>query len=591
MTEYISKVQDEGTGKIAYFKDSKAREDIETLNTQFKENQINLIEDDTSMEGISDSEHDTLTTTNKKIIPAINEVNDKLKDIANNKADKNEVFSMGNMGQDIKEAMTGGSVAVVGKNTILTENIVDNQVTSEKIYLSYSPDVKIEENDLKVSTISGHLGGTVGGAITAYESKRCYLFLKISDINHKLKVYYEGHNGTTNFASGSNKIIFTNGTIINTSTYISGYTLSQIDAVPLNYIEKYDNDNNYFIFDPSKVDVEGATNIAFMFDSETNYYIHELIDTTETKKVIEWLDIDSDNLKTNIVSKKNLNTTLLDDIFNKSDKNRFRIALLSDLHYKGFENIQNYPSDKRVDIAIQSLNLEKEKNGLDFVIFNGDICNNDIDTENDIFSYIANYMSSKLNLRHFYLHASHDYYTEDEFENYFKYTKNYTIKFGNCLFVCIDNFMDSINTVTNSGFGYTPVDMNWFNKVIEDNKDVENIFIICHYLDTTVESDFLTKINSMSNIVCGFEGHIHDAITVTKGNYKFYRTGHFSVNAGGKWSNDNPWGYRILEFDGETMKTYMVYPSVTYHDYTQDYAISNSIILKTINKKYSEFIF
>ena len=37
MTEYISKVQDEDTGQIAYFKDSKAREDIETLNTQFKD--------------------------------------------------------------------------------------------------------------------------------------------------------------------------------------------------------------------------------------------------------------------------------------------------------------------------------------------------------------------------------------------------------------------------------------------------------------------------------------------------------------------------------------------------------------------------
>lgn len=36
-TEYISKVQDEDTGKIAYFKDSKAREDIETLNSQFKD--------------------------------------------------------------------------------------------------------------------------------------------------------------------------------------------------------------------------------------------------------------------------------------------------------------------------------------------------------------------------------------------------------------------------------------------------------------------------------------------------------------------------------------------------------------------------
>lgn len=37
MTEYISKVQDEDTGQIAYFKDSKAREDIETLNTQYKD--------------------------------------------------------------------------------------------------------------------------------------------------------------------------------------------------------------------------------------------------------------------------------------------------------------------------------------------------------------------------------------------------------------------------------------------------------------------------------------------------------------------------------------------------------------------------
>ena len=48
------------------------------------------------------------------------------------KANKNEVFSMANMGQDVKEAMTGGSVAVVGKNAVLEENIVDNQVTPRK---------------------------------------------------------------------------------------------------------------------------------------------------------------------------------------------------------------------------------------------------------------------------------------------------------------------------------------------------------------------------------------------------------------------------------------------------------------------------
>jgi lysophospholipase L1-like esterase len=59
----------------------------------------------------------------------ISEINSSL----DNKASKNEVFSMANMGQDIKEAMTGGSVAVVGKNAILEENIVDLQVTRNKV--------------------------------------------------------------------------------------------------------------------------------------------------------------------------------------------------------------------------------------------------------------------------------------------------------------------------------------------------------------------------------------------------------------------------------------------------------------------------
>lgn len=81
-------------------KDAKARTDIETV----KENQINLIEDDTSMEGISDSVHDTLTTTNKKIIPAINEVSDKLKDIAKKTiVEGNKIYLAKNDGTKLDE--------------------------------------------------------------------------------------------------------------------------------------------------------------------------------------------------------------------------------------------------------------------------------------------------------------------------------------------------------------------------------------------------------------------------------------------------------------------------------------------------------
>lgn len=44
------------------------------IDSQFKENQINLVEDDTSMEGISDTVHDSLETNDKTIIGAINEL-------------------------------------------------------------------------------------------------------------------------------------------------------------------------------------------------------------------------------------------------------------------------------------------------------------------------------------------------------------------------------------------------------------------------------------------------------------------------------------------------------------------------------------
>ena len=74
----------------------------------------------------------TLTTTEKEIPKAINEVSSRIKEKANFDYVNNKVFTMANMGQDIKEAMTGGSVAVVGIDSILTENIVDKQVVPSK---------------------------------------------------------------------------------------------------------------------------------------------------------------------------------------------------------------------------------------------------------------------------------------------------------------------------------------------------------------------------------------------------------------------------------------------------------------------------
>jgi len=51
----------------------------------------------------------------------------------NKKLDKNGIVTMANMGQDIKESMTGGSVAVVGKNAVLAENIVKDTISPDEV--------------------------------------------------------------------------------------------------------------------------------------------------------------------------------------------------------------------------------------------------------------------------------------------------------------------------------------------------------------------------------------------------------------------------------------------------------------------------
>ena len=74
------------------------------------------------------------------------------------KRDKDILITMSDIGQDVKEAMTGGSVAVVGKNSVLSDNIVDGQVSIGKLSRDIAPatsnlyDKSIAENGRLMGT-------------------------------------------------------------------------------------------------------------------------------------------------------------------------------------------------------------------------------------------------------------------------------------------------------------------------------------------------------------------------------------------------------------------------------------------------------
>ena len=84
----------------------------------------------------------------------LHEINSQLDNTYDKQEVDKKIFHMPNMGQDIKEAMTGGSVAVVGENAILEGNIVDNQVTPRKIKSSRSTFSNAIVNLLNPDTIT-----------------------------------------------------------------------------------------------------------------------------------------------------------------------------------------------------------------------------------------------------------------------------------------------------------------------------------------------------------------------------------------------------------------------------------------------------
>ena len=127
-------ISNESIDILNWVKDQGLSEEVEILITK-------LVEDGTFERMINVDKIDKVKAliTNK-----FTDVSSQL----DTKANKNEIFTMANMGQDIKEAMTGGSVAVVGIDCILEENIVNNQVTPNKTSFAR----RLNEFDFTTST-------------------------------------------------------------------------------------------------------------------------------------------------------------------------------------------------------------------------------------------------------------------------------------------------------------------------------------------------------------------------------------------------------------------------------------------------------
>lgn len=159
--------------------------DVSLKYKDLKDNEIILVEDDTSTEGISDTVHDNLKTNNKTIIGGINEINDQLKDTVK-KADLTAYAKK----TDIPDISTKVD-KVIGKGLSTNDYTTaeKNKLSTLKNYddTTVKADISNIKNDIGTGTLAT-TSKTVKGAINEVNAHCKDIATKMDEISNPFNI-------------------------------------------------------------------------------------------------------------------------------------------------------------------------------------------------------------------------------------------------------------------------------------------------------------------------------------------------------------------------------------------------------------------
>ena len=161
---------------------------------RISEGKLNKIED--AVDKINQNEKDSTAALSKRIDNNFNVLD-------STKADKNGILTMANMGQDIKEAMTGGSVAVVGNHSVAKNNVLPNQITHEKLANNV---LKFKESNLITDIYSGGFVNWTNGSIQSSDSYSYSNYISVVGYNMlygRANYHYAFYDSNFKFISGN----------------------------------------------------------------------------------------------------------------------------------------------------------------------------------------------------------------------------------------------------------------------------------------------------------------------------------------------------------------------------------------------------
>lgn len=271
----------------------------------------------------------------------------------------------------------------------------------------------------------------------------------------------------------------------------------------------------------------------------------------------------NDNLKK---KKTNNSNNCIKERLRKGKKIFHRIIVVGDPHWRD-DHISselnrtpglyanNIHSKQRFDMMINWLNEEKQTEGTDFIVFNGDVATNRTE---DL--PIIKEQFEKLKSQYYVVHGNHDHSSEENWKSLWGYGRNHSFSIGNYGIILLNS--------ANENGNYECADNKWLEPQLEAFKNKSGILVFCHIpqydnsfipeglLCSATES--LIKTPNVKMVVHSHE-HLKDGFyAITRGNLqlKTFFTGHFSA-----WGL--PYlGYRVIEiYDDGSIITYMFNPA------------------------------
>lgn len=257
-----------------------------------------------------------------------------------------------------------------------------------------------------------------------------------------------------------------------------------------------------------------------------------------------------------------------------------RVLITSDVHHTDVNTWYGIPSKLRMRFWVQAINKEHEENPFDLIIIAGD-------TSLDHYSNQGSYTTSGVSTTKdfvetyvsqlpkdvpvFILPGNHEQFSNEQWKKLTGNERQGVMVLEDNLFIMLDNYNSKLEPNRTGDPDYTPTDVDFIEKQLENYPDCKNVWLVAHHFDPKLETqEFKNLLKNEKRIKGLFSGHTHKSEGINLGSEfggkKLAQTGEFSYSYyaamnEGTFSDvmDSFWGFRDLVINEEyAMSQYIV---------------------------------